>query len=106
MCATVESDISGRTEKLMEALRLPVDRVTESEVKQLQNLIHEFSDVFALDVSELECTDIVHHVINTGDYHPTKQQPYCTPAVYRHKIANIIADMENQGAFAFLLAMC
>ena len=81
----------------MEAIGLPVDRVTESEVKQLQNLIHEFSDIFALDDSELGCTDIVHHVINTGDFPPTKQQPYRTPAVYRHKIANTIADMEKQG---------
>lgn len=50
MCARVESkNLAERIEKLMEALELPVDRFSESESKQLHDLICEFSDVFALD---------------------------------------------------------
>lgn len=98
VCAKVQEGVSERTEKLLEALELPVDRFTESEANQLRNLIREFSDVFALDDSELGCTDVVHHAIDTGDHPPIKQQPYRTPAVHRQKIASMVADMEKQKA--------
>ena len=97
VCAGVQSGVSERTEKLIEALELPVERFSEDEAKKLQDLIHEFSDVFALDDSELGCTDIVHHIIDTGDHPPIKQQPYRTAAVHRQKIATMIADMKEQG---------
>jgi len=95
VCARVQCNMTERAEKLMEALRLPVDRFSESEAEQLHDLICEFSDVFALDDFELRCTDIVQHIIDTGDHPPIKQQPYRTPAVQRQKIASMIADMEK-----------
>ena len=97
VCARVHNGMSERMEKLIEALALSVDKFSESENQQLHDLIHEFSDVFALDDSELGCTDIVYHVIETGDHPPIKQQAYRTPAVHREKIAIMIADMEKQG---------
>jgi len=36
----------------------------------MKDLISEFSDVFALDNSELGCTDILQHSVNTGDHLP------------------------------------
>ena len=63
---------------------------------QLRKLLEEYSDVFALDDSELGCTNLVQHVIDTGDHPPIKQQPYRTPVLYREKIAKF-ADMEEQG---------
>jgi len=73
VCARVLEGVSERTEKLIEALKLPVNRFTESEANQLYDLVRGFSDVFALDDSEVPCTDIVHHAINTGaPPHPNK----------------------------------
>ncbi len=63
---------------------------------QLRKLLEEYSDVFSLDDSELGCTNLVQHVIDTGDHPPIKQQPYRTPVLYREKIAKF-ADMEEQG---------
>ncbi len=35
----------------------------------------DFQDVFALDDTELGCTDLIKHTIDTGDGSPIKQQP-------------------------------
>ena len=53
--------------------------------------------MFALDDSELGCTSLVQHSIDTGDQLPVKQQPYRTPVVYREKIEKMVNDMQEQG---------
>ena len=45
------------------------------EREQLRNLVIEFADICALDQSELSSTDLVTHVIDTGDTAPIKQHP-------------------------------
>lgn len=58
-------------------------------------MISEFSDIFALDDTELGCTDVLNHSIDTGDLHsPIKQQP---PVVRREKMAKMITKMQDQG---------
>ena len=52
------------------------------------------SDVFALSKSELSCTSLVKHIIDTP---PIKQQPYLAPMIYREKMAKMIEEMEAQG---------
>ena len=37
------------------------------------------------------------HSIDTGDHHPVKRQPYCTPIVYREMIEQMVNDMQKQG---------
>jgi len=46
---------------------------------------------------ELGCSNLVQHVIDTGDSKPIKQQPYRTPFIQREKIANLIQDMQSLG---------
>ena len=53
--------------------------------------------MFALDDSELGCTNVVSHKIDTGDHHPIKQMPYRTPIVYRDKISQMVNEMEERG---------
>ncbi len=38
----------------------------------------DFVDCFALNDSELGCTDVVQHHIDTGQHSPIKQPPYST----------------------------
>ena len=45
---------------------LPSSTVSPGEVAKLRALIAEFSDVFALKDSELGCTDILQHHIDTA----------------------------------------
>ena len=86
----------GRIERLLEALELPSEKLTEEQFRQLRELVGDYSDVFALDDTELGHTDLVQHVIDTGDHPPIKQQPYRVPVVHRDKITQMIAEMRKQ----------
>ena len=55
------------------------ESLSVEEAKQLSDLVVKFSDIFALDQSELSSTDIVTHVIDTGDSAPVKQHPRRIP---------------------------
>ena len=44
-----------------------------NEKEQLTNLIHEFSDIFAEDASQLGRASVIKHHIDTGDHHPVRQ---------------------------------
>ena len=80
MCAhvRVEDEDPERYHRLLEALALPESKLKAEELAELKSLLGEFTDVFAFDNSELGCTDIVRHTIDTGDSKPIKQQPYRT----------------------------
>ena len=67
------------------------------EVLKLKALIEEFSDVFALNDSELGCTDVLKHSIDVGGHSPIKQQPYRTPMVRCEKMAEMITKIQEQG---------
>ena len=48
-----------RMSRLLQELQLPFDKLSAEEGEQLQAAIYEFSDVFAVDDTELGCTDLV-----------------------------------------------
>ena len=52
--------------------------------------------MFAFDDSELGCTSLVQHSIDSGEHRPVKQQPYHTPVIYRAKIEQMISDVKKQ----------
>ena len=81
----------------MDVLGLPVDKLDTVELGKLREVLAESTDVFALDDSELGCTSLVQHSIDTGDHPPVKQPPYRTPVVYREKIEQMVNDMRKQG---------
>ena len=53
--------------------------------------------MFALDDSELGCTDIVQHYIDTEGHAPIKQMPYRTPVSRREQIGEMVDKMVQQG---------
>lgn len=57
----------------MEALGLPLSKLTEEQSHKLEDLIRQYADVFALTDEELGHTDIVQHVIDT-DWFPSSYQ--------------------------------
>ena len=63
------------------------------QVEQLEDLLLNSVDVFALNDSELGRTSLVKHSIDTGDHPPIKQQPCRTPFVQREKISKLIDEM-------------
>ena len=99
VCAhvSVAGDNSERFDELFKTLDLPETKLTFAEMTELKGLLKESTDVFALSDSELGCTDIVQHSIDTGNHAPIKQQPYRTPIVRRDQIKKMIDQMQKQG---------
>ena len=82
---------SERTRRLL-ALRL--DHLNTSQREGLVGLITSFSDIFALDASELGTTTLVQHVIQTGD----KEQPVRRmPFALREDVDRMVEEMLDQG---------
>ena len=79
---------------------VPVDfsnsALTESQQKQLQQLINEYRDVFALSPDELGITNWVQHTIDTGDASLIRMRPYRVPEAQKEKIEKCIDDMLDQ----------
>ena len=65
----------SRGSRLLEKLVLPRESLGLDEVQQLEELLLEAKDVFALDDSELGCTPLVQHKVDTGDHPAIKQIP-------------------------------
>ena len=74
-----------------------MNRAYHKEREQLQNLVLEFADTFALDESELSSTDLVTNVIDTGDTMPIKQHPKRIPFALRDGVDRLVKEMLNQG---------
>ena len=96
--AVIQAEHSGeRKEQLKNLLNLPETGLSALELDQLQQTVLEAEDVFALTDSELGCTGIVKHNIDTEGHSPIKQQVRRTPFIQREKIAQMVAEMEVRG---------
>ena len=78
-------------------LNLPQYELSTSEYKQVIQLMSCNHDVFALDNSELGCTRLVRHEIDTGEHPPVKQHFRSVPFVHRQKITQMVNDMLEPG---------
>ena len=101
-CASVLIDGPGYYEKerpsrLLNMLDLSESDCNREQLDTLRALLSQHTDIFEMDNCELGHSNVVQHVINTGDSAPIKQHPYRTPIVQREKIAQLIKQMEQQG---------
>ena len=80
---------------------VPVDfstsALTSSQQAQLQNLINEYRDIFALSPQDLGRTNWVQHTINTQGAPPIRMRPYRVPEAQKERIENCIDEMLEQG---------
>ena len=67
------------------------------QIENFKQLLMKSTDVFALNDSELGCTDVVSQNIDTGDKLPVKQPPYRAPMIYREKITEMVMEMQERG---------
>ena len=91
---------ASRMERLNHDLQLDSIKLTLTEHSQLSSLVVEFSDLFALDNSELGKTSLVSHCIDTGDSPPIKQPPRRLPFSLRQRVSQLTEDMLAQGVIA------
>ncbi|KAL6727416.1 hypothetical protein Aduo_009295 [Ancylostoma duodenale] len=81
-----------RLEELVEA----VQKHGEQPVEML-HLIEAYSDVFAINDSELTQTGLVTHNIDTGNHPPIKQKTRPVPIGARQEFKQIIKNLEERG---------
>jgi len=81
-------------DQVLDALDIQCKTLSSTEEAALQALVREYADVFALDSSELGATDLVQHVINTGD-HPPVHQPALR--ILFDKVERLVNYMLEQG---------
>ena len=83
------------------AENVPVDLtdadLTDTQKAELQNLLNEYRDIFALKPNELGRTNLVQHHIDTGDHAPIRQRAYRVPAAQKERIEHCIDEMLEQG---------
>lgn len=82
--------------KLMELLQQQRWGLEEQETLQLESLVEEFHDVFALGPNELGCAEDSTHVIDTEGCAPVKQYPRRIPFALRDKVEEMISQMLEQ----------
>ena len=71
-------------------------RVTLSDHMISVLTIEEFQDIFALDPSELGCTKLVQHIIDTGDHSPIRLIPHRTLFALQNKTEELIRKILDQ----------
>ena len=86
-----------REAELLNALKLESAEVKSNEREQLEQLVLDHADLFALDHTELGSTDLVQHVINTGDSQPVRQPAQHIPFALREKVDEMVDEMLEQG---------
>ena len=96
--AAVRSDTGReRVKQLLDALSMDQLEVSMAKREKLQELVEDFTALFALDNSELGRTTVASHSIKTGDHPPVKQQPRRVPFSLRRKVCELTQEMLAQG---------
>ena len=71
--------------------------LTEVEKEKCMAFLGKNRDIFAMDLSELGCTNIYKHRIETGDAPPQRQRFYRTSASQREAIEKQVKEMLDNG---------
>ena len=94
---TMGDDYGEERLRLKEKVKFDPSNLAEEEADQLNDLLVEHADVFALDSSELGMTDLVTHAIDTGDSVLIKQAARRIPFALRKTVEDMVQNMLEQG---------
>lgn len=86
-----------RFEDIWRTVRNNGPHLSTEQQSQLQPLIRKYEGLFAINPSELGCTNVVKHSIDTGTNLPIKQPVRRVPFALRDTISTMVNDMIQQG---------
>lgn len=89
-------NVQPRVDTLVKEIPINWEGLGSSEATELQLLIKEYADVFALDPSEVGRTEVVQHNINTSTHPSIKQAPRRIPFSLCPKVEALIQEMLDQ----------
>jgi hypothetical protein len=94
-CSSV--NVSERVAKIQELLGFDSLNLDVSERQQLANLLNQYHEAFALDMSELGCFNGVQHSVHTYDEIPCSARPYRHPPHVQADIRRQTQEMLRDG---------
>lgn len=77
---------------LLNALTVGKSNLTAEQFSLIKSLVAEYSDVFALDMSELGSTDLASHTVKTNDSPPNEMNTICFTRKMEELIENMMAQ--------------
>lgn len=80
-------------EHLVDLMKRSSTLLSNQEQLSLAKLLNTYQDIFAKSKTDLGCTNLVKHKINTGDARPIKQTPRRQPIERRHIESEEIENM-------------
>ena len=86
-----------RISRLFKALNIDESNLMVDETALLRELVEEYSDIFALDSTELGTTELVTHSIDTGDSHPIRQPLRRISFALQRTMEEMVQNMLAQG---------
>ena len=87
------SDFQQRCKAILEMVHVDRSTLHGEECTELDTLMTEYANIFAVNSAEIGRTDLVHHQINTGDSAPVKQPARRIPFALRPKVEGMINEM-------------
>jgi len=82
-----------RLEKVKQELHLDKTVLSPEQYSILETFLLDHGDSFVLDSSEIGCTQVVQHYIDTGDHAPIYQYAHRIPFALRNLADEMVKDM-------------
>lgn len=87
------TDKNEMIDKIKSSLIIDSNSLSPSEQLNLQNLLIEFWDIFAINPNKPSTTDLVLHEIDTADHRPINVRPYPIPKAHEEIARKMIKEM-------------
>ena len=94
---TIKEVSEAKRELLWDTVERTAANLTTLQRDKLYEALLCYEDVFAVDNSDLGCTNRLKHHINTGDAAPVRQLPRRISPHRQEEVTALLTDMENQG---------
>uniref|UniRef100_A0A914HQZ2 RNA-directed DNA polymerase n=1 Tax=Globodera rostochiensis TaxID=31243 RepID=A0A914HQZ2_GLORO len=87
-----EGEEENRLKEMRKIWKPKVTNLTEAELGEIDEVISEFEEIFALNDFELTQTSLAEHEIDTGTASPVKNRMRPVPYAYREKVSGMIQE--------------
>ena len=95
-----EKGHNSRDPLLQKLIDETTQNLDEDQKPHIEKLLDKYADVFVGEDGKLGRTDILQHVIDTGDNPPFKIRPYRLPVHMREEVEKQVNDMLEQGVIS------
>jgi hypothetical protein len=89
-----DQESSSKLQDVTEAAR---PHLSNGEFRELEELLAEYKDTFAVDNEDHRRTNKVYHRIDTGDERPIRQPPRRLPLANQAEVSEMLDDMQRRG---------